>query len=559
LARTQTLGCLIGIVLLASCASERRLVVGSKNFTEQLVLGEIVAQHVENRLGIRVERKLNLGGTLLAHGALAAGQIDLYPEYTGTALTAVLKLPPEGNAAGVLATVRKEYTERFNVRWLDPLGFENTFAIVVRGEDARRNGLDTISAIVPFAPQWRLGAGYEFQQRPDGLSAIEKTYGLRWRTAPAAMDLGLLYRALEQKDVDAVAANSTDAQIATLDVRVLTDDRQVFPPYEAAVAVREQALADIPGLEDALRELSGRLTVDTMRELNAIASSRGQDEGSAARHFLSKFTAAARPERIVSTTPSITEMLFRLGAGDRVAAVTTYCRYPAEAREKPKIGTFLQPNLEAITALQPGLVVIQQNPVELRSKLERLGLKVLELEMWNSTDVLNALDRLGAAIGAADEAAHLRREIEAELETIRARTARLPKRKLMFVVGRSPGTLEGLIAVGNASYLGELIELAGGVNIFADSVAAYPKISTEEIIARDPDVIVDMGEMGPAESLTPPMKADTLRAWSKLPVLRAVRERRVYPVAADIFVVPGPRMVVAAREFARMLHPEAGW
>jgi osmoprotectant transport system substrate-binding protein len=558
LARTKALGCLIAAALLAACSGERRLVVGSKNFTEQLVLGEIIAQHIENRLQVKVERKLNLGGTLLAHQSLVSGQIDLYPEYTGTALTAVLKLAPERDAARVFQRVSAEYAERFHIKWLAPLGFENTFAIVVRGEDARAKRLEKISQIETLAPQWRLGAGYEFQQRPDGLPALEKTYGLRWRASPATMDLGLLYQALIQKQVDVIAANSTDGQLSHLDVKMLNDDRNAFPPYEAAIAVRTEALERFPGLEAALRELSGRLTVKTIRELNALASSSGQNEASAARHFLeTKWTRA--PERIVSTTPSITEMLYRLGAGERIAAVTTYCRYPEEARSKPKIGTFLQPNLEAIAALRPDLVIIQQNPVDLRAKLERLGLEVLELEMWTTSDVLEALERLGAALGAHEEAARVRGEIESELEAIRTRTASLPRRKLMFVVGRSPGTLEGLIVAGKASYLSELIDLAGGTNIFADSVAAYPKVSTEEIIARNPDVIVDMGEMGSAESLTPEMKAATLRAWSKLSVVKAVREKRVYPVASDIFVVPGPRMVAAAREFARMLHPEAGW
>ena len=558
MARTKAFGWLIAASLLAACSGERRLVVGSKNFTEQLVLGEIIAQHIENRLKIQVVRKLNLGGTLLAHQSLVSGQIDLYPEYTGTALTAVLKLPPENDAASVLKRVSTEYAERFQVKWLAPLGFENTFAIVVRGEDARTKGLTKISQIERLAPQWRLGAGYEFQQRPDGLPALERTYGLRWRAPPAMMDLGLLYQALIQKRVDVIAANSTDGQLSHLDVKMLADDRRAFPPYEAAIAVRAEALERFPGLEETLRELSGRLTVKTMRELNALASSSGNDEASAARHFFeSKWTRA--PQRIVSTTPSITEMLYRLGAGDRVAAVTTYCRYPEEARSKPKIGTFLQPNLEAIAALRPDLVVIQQNPVDLRAKLERLGLKVLELEMWAVSDVFKALDQLGAAIGAREEAARVRREIESELESIRNRTAALPKRKLMFVVGRSPGTLEGLIVVGKASYLSELIDLAGGRNIFADSVAAYPKVTTEEVIARNPDVIVDMGEMGSAESLTPEMRKATLLAWSKLSVVKAVREKRVYPVASDIFVVPGPRMAAAAREFARMLHPEAAW
>ena len=269
--------------------------------------------------------------------------------------------------------------------------------------------------------------------------------------------------------------------------------------------------------------------------------------------------SAAPPVRIVSTTPSITEILYRLGAGDRVAGVTNYCRYPDEARRKPKIGTFLQPNLETIVSLRPDLVVIQQNPVNLAEKMKRLGLPVLELEMWDTAGILKAMETLGRAIGEPQAGTEAAAAIRAELGEVRARTAGLAARKMMFVVGRSPGTLEGLIVVGKASYLSELIGVAGGINVFAGAAAAYPKVTLEEIIARDPDVIIDMGEMGESETLTPPLREATLRAWAKMPVLRAVREKRVYPVASDIFVVPGPRMVEAARQFARMLHPEAPW
>ena len=269
--------------------------------------------------------------------------------------------------------------------------------------------------------------------------------------------------------------------------------------------------------------------------------------------------AAAPPARIVSTTPGITEILFKLGAGERVVGVTNYCRFPEEARRKQKIGTFLQPNLEAITSLRPDLVVIQQNPVNLAGKMKRLGLPVLELEMWDTAGILTAIETLGRRIGEAQRGAEVTAAIRAGLNEIRSQTAGRPRRTMMFVVGRSPGTLEGLIVVGKASYLSELIDAAGGVNIFAGAAAAYPKVTLEEIIARDPDVIIDMGEMGGSETLTPAAHEATLKAWTKMAVLRAVREKRVYPVASDVFVVPGPRMAEAARQFARMLHPEVRW
>ncbi len=274
--RAKTLACLMaGLLLagwslfgcfLAGCSKARPLTVASKNFTEQVILGEILAQHIEHRLGGKVDRKLNLGGTLLTHQALVHGEIDVYPEYTGTALTAVLKLPPSSDAAAVLARVREEYRKRWQVDWLDPLGFNNTFAMVVRGDDARRWGLETVSDAA--RRDWKLGAGYEFQQRPDGLAGLLQAYGLRLNGAPKAMDLGLLYKAIEQKQVDMVAGNTTDGVLSVLDVKVLADDKRYFPPYQAAVLVREQSLATYPGLRQALEELGGKFSDQAMRKLN---------------------------------------------------------------------------------------------------------------------------------------------------------------------------------------------------------------------------------------------------------------------------------------------------
>ena len=268
--RTETLACVIvGLFAgILGCTREHPITVGSKNFTEQVVLGEIVAQHLEHRLGRRVDRRLNLGGTMLAHQALVRGDIDLYPEYTGTALTTILKLPPGSDPAAALALVTGEYRSRFGLEWMDPLGFNNTFAMVIRGDHARKSKIATLSEAARYAPGWDLGVGYEFQQRPDGLAGLLKTYQLPIRHTPKTMDLGLLYKALEQGQVNLVAGNATDGQLSVLDAVILTDDHHYFPPYDCSLVARADRLKDHPPLRDALAELAGRFTDHTMRRLN---------------------------------------------------------------------------------------------------------------------------------------------------------------------------------------------------------------------------------------------------------------------------------------------------
>ena len=268
------------------CSRERLLTVGSKNFTEQVILGEIVAQHVSLRLSERVDRKLNLGGTLLAHQALVKGDLDLYPEYTGTALTAVLKRRLSSDPAAVLAKVKAEYLSRFKIHWLDPLGFNNTFAMVIRGEDARKYQIETLSDAATHANGWTLGVGYEFQQRPDGLAGLLKTYKLPLKRSPRTMDLGLLYRALEQKQVDMVAASATDGLLSVLDVKVLKDDKRYFPPYQASLAVRADALAKHPPLKRALEQLSGLFSNEIMRTLNYQVDGKHRPVSEVAMTFL---------------------------------------------------------------------------------------------------------------------------------------------------------------------------------------------------------------------------------------------------------------------------------
>ena len=270
----------------AGCGEERPITVGSKNFTEQVILGEIVAQHLEHRLGRRVARKLNLGGTLLAHQALIKGDIDLYPEYTGTALTAVLKHPPVREPAAALDSVRDEYDKRFGIRWLEPLGFNNTFAMVVRGEDARKHRIATLSEAAAYQAGWVLGLGYEFQQREDGLGGLLKTYQLPVKGSPKTMDLGLLYQALEQRQVDMVAANATDGRLSVADVLVLRDDKHYFPPYDCVLAVRAEMLASRPSAQQALNELAGRFSDITMRQLNYQIDGEHRSVQEVAQQFL---------------------------------------------------------------------------------------------------------------------------------------------------------------------------------------------------------------------------------------------------------------------------------
>ena len=256
------------LALLGGCSHSPRIVVGSKNFTEEVLLGEIVAQQIERRLHVEVERKLDLGGTLVAHEALVKGEIDLYPEYTGTALTAILKEQPAGlSAATVRQRVSAAYRSRWNLEWLAPLGFNDSFAMVVRGETARRLHLGTLSEAAA-RQGWRLGVGYEFQGRPDGLAGLERAYGLRLDGTPAVMDLGLLYPALTGGKIDMAAGNATDGLLSKLDVTVLADDRHYFPPYQCAVVAREQTLEQFKGLRQCLEELSGKFSDSTMRKLN---------------------------------------------------------------------------------------------------------------------------------------------------------------------------------------------------------------------------------------------------------------------------------------------------
>jgi osmoprotectant transport system permease protein len=263
------------------------IVVGSKNFTEQLILGEIVAQTIEREAGLSVRRRLNLGGTLICDRALLAGDIDVYVEYTGTALTAIFQQPPSTDRTGVTAAVRDLYAGSGRTL-LSPLGYDNTFAILVRGADAREHGLRTIDDVARVAPRWRAAFGYEFLERPDGYPGLARTYGLAFRGPPQVMDLTLTYRALASGQVDLIAGDATAGLISSLDLVQLEDNRHYFPPYDAVPVARAATLHRYPQVRLALEGLSGRISAADMREMNHAADARRENPADIARRFLER-------------------------------------------------------------------------------------------------------------------------------------------------------------------------------------------------------------------------------------------------------------------------------
>ena len=282
----------VAIVVLAGSAlmavrAPGAIVVGSKNFTEQLILGEIVAQTIERETGLPVQRRLNLGGTLICDRALLTGDVDVYVEYTGTALTAIFHQPVVKDPAAVIGTVRELYANTGRTL-LAPLGYDNTFAILVRGADARARGLRTIDDVAPVAPGWRAGFGYEFLERPDGYSGLAKTYGLTFRGPPQVMDLTLSYRALAAGQDDLIAGDATAGLIKGLDLFRLEDNRRYFPPYDAVPVARASTLLRYPQVRKALEGLAGRISAADMQAMNHAAEAQHEDPGDIARRFLNR-------------------------------------------------------------------------------------------------------------------------------------------------------------------------------------------------------------------------------------------------------------------------------
>jgi len=286
--RRHILAVLCAVALAVSCGKPDRIVIGSKNFTEQVILGELLAQQIERTTHLAVERRLNLGGTFICHQALVAGQIDSYVEYTGTALTAILKKPVSTDSKQVYETVRRDYQEQFKTEWTEPLGFNNTFVIVVRGDDAQKLKLKTISDAAPFTGRWVAGFGYEFVEREDGYPGLAKLYGLHFPAAPRVMDLGLTYRALASGQVDVIAGNSTDGLIDTLHLFALEDDRHYFPPYDAVPVLRDEVARKHPEVRKAFAALAGKITEADMRRMNYQVDGEHRDVAAVVREFLSR-------------------------------------------------------------------------------------------------------------------------------------------------------------------------------------------------------------------------------------------------------------------------------
>jgi osmoprotectant transport system substrate-binding protein len=277
-------------LLLPSCAPSRsdRIVIGSKNFTESFLLAELMAQQIEAHTNLKVERRFYLAGTYICHQAMLAGRIDVYPEYTGTALTAILKQKAVGDKTEVYRQVKSGYEHRFGLTLGPALGFNDTFAMEIRGEDARRWNIKTLSQATAFAPQWRAGFGYEFMERPDGYRGLAATYGLHFAEAPRVMDLGLLARALKDHQIDLAAGNTTDGLIPALDLFVLEDDRHYFPPYEAVPVIREQTLQQHPEVSQVLAQLAGKISAEQMQRLNYAVEGQHRDAKQVVHEFLKK-------------------------------------------------------------------------------------------------------------------------------------------------------------------------------------------------------------------------------------------------------------------------------
>jgi osmoprotectant transport system substrate-binding protein len=275
-------------IVLCACEPSHsgRIVVGSKNFAESSMLGELLAQLIEDRTHLKVERRFYLAGTYICQQAILAGRIDIYPEYTGTALTAILKQKPEADRRAVYEQVKTSYESRFDLTLSPPFGFNDTFAMEIRGEDARKLNLKTLSQAVHYAPQWRAGFGYEFMERPDGYAGLAATYDLHFAAAPRVMDLGLLAPALKDHQIDIAAGNATDGLIPALDLFVLDDDRHYFPPYEAIGVIRQQTIREHPEVAEAMAALGGKISDQEMQRLNYSIDGQHRDAKEVAHEFL---------------------------------------------------------------------------------------------------------------------------------------------------------------------------------------------------------------------------------------------------------------------------------
>ena len=277
-----------------ACNSSTGIKVGSKDFTEQFILGEMYALVLENQ-GLQVERKLNLGGTPVAQAGLQSGQIDLYPEYTGTGLLTVLKKPAQSNQKQVFDTVAKAYKEKFNLVWLEPAPMNNTQALVMTQEGSKKYGVKTISQMVVKASQLTMIGPPEFEAREDGLPGLKKAYGDFQLKKFIPADPGLRYKTLNNNQADVAVAFGTDGEISALKLVILEDDKKLFPPYQVAPVIRQETLEQNPGIRDALNTLSPKLTTETMQRLNYEVSGKKREPAEVAKEFLTQEGLLKKP------------------------------------------------------------------------------------------------------------------------------------------------------------------------------------------------------------------------------------------------------------------------
>ncbi|WP_071190507.1 glycine betaine ABC transporter substrate-binding protein [Trichormus sp. NMC-1] len=277
---------MMGLIAFAHQQTPPTIVIGSKNFTEQVILGELLAQQIESHSKLKVDRSFNLGGTFICHEAVKVGKIAGYVEYTGTSFTAVLKQKPITNPQVVYQKVKQDYKDKFQLEVMPPLGFNNTFAMIIRGEDAKRLQIKTLSEAAKYTPQLKAGFGYEFLAREDGYPGLAKTYGLKFAQPPQEMDLGLMYQALAEKKVDLIAGNSTDGLIPVLNLVILEDDKKYFPPYEAVPIFNQATLKKYPELREAINQLAGLISDEEMQKMNYQVDNQSQPVEAVVRGFL---------------------------------------------------------------------------------------------------------------------------------------------------------------------------------------------------------------------------------------------------------------------------------
>lgn len=277
---------LLPSVVLTGCSSSNTVTVGSKDFSENIVLGEIFAQLIEAKTDLKVIRKLNMGGTFVNFEAIKNGQIDLYPEYTGTALTAQLKMDVITDADETYRIVSEEFDKQFNIKWLKPLGFNNTYTLAVTNEIFETYRIETFSDLAAISENLVFGAEHEFFDRQDGFDGLVKTYGMKFKGEPKKMNVSLKYQAMGSGDIDVTDAFATDGQIKQYNLKVLKDDKNFFPPYYAAPIIRKEVLEKYPELEQILNSLEGLIDDETMMEMNYKIDVDNQDIKKVAEDFL---------------------------------------------------------------------------------------------------------------------------------------------------------------------------------------------------------------------------------------------------------------------------------